>query len=745
MNEEHLEMTTDTLQTKIYDSNLIKKLLVYLKPYKIYIALSFFLLILITAAELTIPLILRTAIDDHIVPSRNLIVFADIESFQEFTDRYENVRFDTYSYEGNHYVVFTSDHRMYFDQEDLETFEELGTYIPENFYLVTNNQKNRAILEEITYQIISDDFIAVAQSNVETLEREEISILRQESKNQLYLLGLIFLLIIIGRLIFQYYQVYITNYAAQRAMYDLREDAFIHLEKMPLSFFDKNPVGRLTTRVTTDIRALDELLSQGLVTMLQDIMILIGIIIMMLILNWRMALVSFSILPFVYLLVRYFKERTRIIYREVRKRIAMLNAALAEDISGIKVIQLFNQIPRKCMQFAKINQKYYEASMEQLRLFAIFRPLISISRHVAIAIILWYGGGQILRNAISLGLLMAFIRYMERFFEPVNQLSEKFNILQAAMSGAERIFDLMAKRPQDYRENLSTGVKLKGEIEFDHVWLSYDPNIQEHQRKRKQIIPPDTGTLVFPALTSEIPANDVITPDIDTSTDNGFVLKDISFRIKPGEKIALVGHTGSGKTSIINLIGEMYPFQRGDIRVDGKSIKDYSIDDLRNNVGIVQQDVFLFSGTIKENIVMNNKDLSDEDVIRIAKYVNVDKFISNLPKGYYEPVMERGATFSVGQRQLIAFARVLAYNPAIFVLDEATSNIDTETEILIQDALKKVMKDRTSIIIAHRLSTIQNVDRIIVLHKGQIVEEGHHNELIANKNLYYDLYRLQYA
>ncbi len=724
MNEKHFELTADTLQTKIYDNRLIKKLIRYLKPYKLLVAISFFLLILITSVELVLPLIVKTAVDEHIVPSRNLIVFNDRDAFDSFRGKYSNVKLTPYSHNDVHYIVFSSDQRNFFDPDEMTALEESGDFVSENYFLINNNLENRTILENSPYYVLSEEYLAISVVNIDMLSRAEISILRQESKNRLYLYGIIFFILIIFRLIFNYYQVYVTHYAAQRAMFDLRQDAFVHLERMPLSFFDKNPVGRLVTRVTTDIRALDELLSEGLVNMLQDILILIGIIIMMLVLNWQMALVSFTILPFVYILVRHFKNKTRIIYREVRKRVAMLNAALAEDISGIKVIQLFNQYTNKCRQFARINQRYYEASMAQLKLFAIFRPLISISRHIAIAIVLWYGGGQIIRNTLSLGMLMAFIRYMERFFEPVNHLSEKFNILQAAMSGAERVFDLMSKNPQDYRETKFSGTKINGEIEFRNVWLTYN-----HQ-DRNSLTDIKTGVTI---------------PVVEKDEDHGFVLRDISFHVKPGEKIALVGHTGSGKTSIINLIGEMYPFQRGDILIDGKSIKEYSIDDLRQNIGIVQQDVFLFSGTIKDNIVLNNTNLTDEDIIRIGKYVNVDRFVSTLPHGYYEPVMERGATFSVGQRQLIAFARVLAYDPAIFVLDEATSNIDTETEILIQDALKKVMKDRTSIIIAHRLSTIQNVDRIIVLHKGQIVEEGHHNELIANKNLYYDLYQLQYA
>jgi ATP-binding cassette, subfamily B, multidrug efflux pump len=705
MNEEHFELTADVLKTKIYDKNLISKLLKYLGPYKGYLLISFTLLLMLTAIELTLPLIIKTAVDDHIVPSRNLISFDNREDFEAFRDKYRRAKFTPYERGNNYFLMFPTDNKNHIHADDLEKLQEKGRYTEDNYLLVKNSPEVEEILEGKEYVILSEELIAVTQDTVEQLEKSEIRKVRGHSRNSLFYFGLFFLALTVIRFVVNYYQVYVTNFAAQKAMFDLRRDAFVHMEKMPLSFFDKNPVGRLVTRVTTDIRALDELLSQGMVTMLQDVLILIGIIIVMLFLNWRLALVSFTLLPFVFLLVRHFKNKTRIIYREVRKKIAMLNASLAEDISGLKIIQLFNRYEVKFRQFARINQGYYDASMEQLRLFAIFRPLISISRHVAIAIILWYGGGQIIRDTLSLGMLMAFIRYMERFFEPVNHLSEQFNLLQAAMSGAERVFDLMAKKTQDYRDKFRKKIKIKGDVEFKNVWLTYNPESSEPE----------------------------------------YVLKDINLKIKAGEKVALVGHTGSGKTSTVNLIGEMYPFQKGDITIDGKSIKDYSVANLRNNIGIVQQDVFLFSGTIKDNIVLNNDSLSDEEIERIAGYVNVDRFVNKMPLRYYEPVMERGATLSVGQRQLIAFARVLAFDPAIFILDEATSNIDTETEILIQDALQKVMANRTSIIIAHRLSTIQNADRIVVMHKGKIIEQGNHNELLNNKSLYYDLYRLQYS
>jgi len=422
----------------------------------------------------------------------------------------------------------------------------------------------------------------------------------------------------------------------------------------------------------------------------------------MLLYDWKLALVSFAILPLTIVLFTVFINRSRKLYRVVRKKLANINATLSEDISGFKIIQLFNQYKRKVDEFKTINGEYFTASMKMMKLFAFFRPAINSTRRIAVAILLWYGGGQIIQDKVTLGVFMVFLWFLDRFFEPIHHLSEKFNILQAAMSGSERIFDLMDREIEDYRTELpeESKAEFKGEIEFKNVSLSYNEGEE--------------------------------------------VLKNISFKVKPGEKVALVGHTGSGKTSIISILSGLYPFQKGQILVDGKEIGDYNLKELRNHIGIVQQDVFLFSGTIKDNIVLSDDYITDEEMRKVACYVNVHDFIDAQPAKYMEPVMERGSTFSVGQRQLIAFARVLAYDPAIFVLDEATSNIDTETEILIQDALKKLMENRTSIIIAHRLSTIQHVDRIIVLHKGEIVEEGNHQELLAKEGLYYDLYRLQY-
>ncbi|HPK41354.1 MAG TPA: ABC transporter transmembrane domain-containing protein, partial [Candidatus Cloacimonadota bacterium] len=487
----------------------------------------------------------------------------------------------------------------------------------------------------------------------------------------------------------QFFQLVITTTFSQKATNDLRSQLFNHIQRLPVSFFDKNPVGRLVTRATNDVRAIDEMLSDGVLTIIQNVAMIAAIIVIMLIINWELALISFILLPFVILLIKVFKDKTRVTYREVRKRLAAVNSMLSEHISGMKIIQLFNQSHSKRGQFEEINQSYFLESMRQLKLFAMFRPTIRVSSQIAVAIMLWYAGGQILQNALTIGAFMAFVTYIERLYAPISEFSEKFNILQGAMAGAERIFDLMDNEQADYRENELAIDDIKGDIEFKNLSLSY--TLKENEADYK---------------------------------DEDFVLKNVSFKVKAGEKIALVGHTGSGKTSIVNLILGMYPYQKGEILIDNKPLESFRLGDLRSRIGMVQQDVFLFSGTIRDNIALNNPDLSEADLERISKYVNVMPFIEKMENGFDEPVMERGSTLSVGQRQLISFARVLAYNPSIFILDEATANIDTETEMLIQDALQKLMENRTSMIIAHRLSTVQHVDRILVLHKGEIVEEG---------------------
>jgi len=516
----------------------------------------------------------------------------------------------------------------------------------------------------------------------------------------------IYLAILAAGFIFRYLQSYLMQLVGQRAMYDLRLALFAHLQRLSVRFYTHTPVGRLITRITNDIDALNEMITQGVVGIFGDLIMLVGILGVMLWMEWRLALITFTVMPLILYVTALFRVRSREIYRAVRTRLARINAYLNENITGMPIVQLFNRERRNFEQFDALNRELLGWHLRGLRAFAMFHPSVGVISALAIAFILVFGGG-VFRASVTIGLLVAFIQYAQRFFEPIEELAEKYNILQAAMASSERLFRLLDElvEVEDPVESVPLE-RVRGEIEFRNVWFAYEDT--------------DDGT-----------------PD--------WVLKDVSFRIRPGESVAFVGHTGAGKSSIINLICRFHDPQRGQVLVDGVDVRRYAQRDLRRHIGLVLQDVFLFSGTIESNIRLGNAEISDEEVRRAAEFVNAHRFIDRLGRGYRTEVKERGATLSVGQKQLIAFARAIAHNPEILlVLDEATSSVDVETEILIQDALRKVLRDRTSIIIAHRLSTIQHVNRIIVLHKGHIVEEGRHQELLTRGGIYTKLYQLQY-
>lgn len=514
-------------------------------------------------------------------------------------------------------------------------------------------------------------------------------------------MGLLYLFIIFSAFVLNYFQVYLLQYTSSKIIFNIRQEVFSHLQKMSLSFFDKNTVGRLVTRVTNDTEALSEMYTGVLVNLFKDLFMISGAVIVMIKLSFSLSLIIFSILPFLVAGTILFTRTVRPIYREVRRKLAKINSALNENIAGIKTIQIFRKEGYIYQEFDKMNREYLDASNQQLKIYALFHPAIELLSTLGLAAILWYGGNQVLQHAMEFGVLFAFISYLKDFFRPIADMSEKYNILQAAMTSSERIFELL-DTPADIPEPPYPVVidTLAGVIEFKNVWFAYQPG--------------------------------------------EWVLKDISFKTNPGETIAIVGATGSGKSTIIHLLGRFYDIQQGEILIDGINIKDMDLNSLRRNMGMVLQDTFLFSGDMISNIRLNNPSITDEAVQNIAKYVNAHDFIQKLPKQYYEEVQERGSTLSLGQRQLIALARALAFQPSILILDEATSNIDTETESLIQDAIKKLLQGRTSIVIAHRLSTIQHAHRIIVLHKGQIRETGTHQELLEKRGIYYRLYQLQY-
>jgi len=509
-------------------------------------------------------------------------------------------------------------------------------------------------------------------------------------------------LVILFEFIIQYFQVYFTEYMGQKIMYDMRMNILSHINKMPMSFFDKNPTGRIMTRVTTDVQTLNEMLSSGTVTLFGDVFMILGIMIMMLSLNWKLSLITFSVLILLAIATFIFRSKVRIAFRIIRAKISNINSFLHEAISGINTTKLFNRQKENNKDFRILNRQYLDVYLKTIFYYAVFFPVVTFISTMAIALIIWYGGQKVMQNFLTLGTLVAFIQYIEKFFHPISDLSEKFGIFQEAIAASERIFKLLDQKPSIVSPVNPVKVKeIKGNIKFNRVWFAYN--------------------------------------------NRDYVLKDISFKLETGRSVAFVGATGSGKTSIINLLNRFYDIQKGKIFLDDIDIKRFNLQDLRKHIGVVMQDVFLFSGTILDNIRLGNKDISLDEVIKASKYVNAHKFIERLPDKYNHEVKERGQTLSVGQRQLIAFARALVFNPEILlVLDEATSSIDSEIEALIQDALTKIMKNRTTIIIAHRLSTIKNVDKIIVLSHGRIVEEGTHEKLLKLKGIYYKLYRFQY-
>lgn len=522
-----------------------------------------------------------------------------------------------------------------------------------------------------------------------------------ELKGLLYVVVL-YILVILFEFTIRYFQGYYTEYIGQKIMYDMRMDIFSHINKMPMSFFDKNPVGRIMTRVTTDVQTLNEMLSSGIITIFGDIFMILGIMVVMLSLNWKLSLVTFSVLILLAVAAFIFRSKVRISFRIIRTKISNINSFLQEAISGINTTKLFNRQNGNNDEFKGLSRGYLDIYIKTIFYYAVFFPLVTIISTLAVALIIWYGGQKVITDLLTLGTLVAFLQYIEKFFHPISDLSEKFGILQEAMAASERIFKLLEQKPSIASPAKPIKVKkVKGNIGFDKVWFAYN--------------------------------------------DKNYVLKDISFKIKTGQSIAFVGATGSGKTSIINLLNRFYDIQRGKILLDDIDIKRFDLWYLRKHIGIVMQDVFLFSGTILDNIRLGNKDISLKRVIEASKYVNAHKFIKKLPGKYNYEVKERGQVLSVGQRQLIAFARALVFNPEILlVLDEATSSIDSEIESLIQDALGKLMKDRTTIVIAHRLSTIRNVNKIIVLSHGRIVERGTHRQLLKLRGIYYKLYRFQY-
>ncbi|MBN1155361.1 ABC transporter ATP-binding protein [candidate division KSB1 bacterium] len=581
----------DEITGKGYDARLMKRLLAFLKPYRLHVVISIILLLGYTFTDLAIPFLIKVAIDDYILNDQ----FGDI------------------------------------------------------------------------YKII-----------------------------------VLFVGVLLVQFIIQYAQTYLMEWLGQRVILDIRMQVFRHLQRLSLKYFNQNPVGRLVTRVTTDVETLNELFSAGIVSIFGDIFLLIGIVVVMLNINWRLALVTFSVLPILFFIAMMFRIKVRESFRQVRLRIAKINSYLQENISGMLIVQMFNREKLNFKKFDDLNRSHLDAHVRTILYFAIYFPAVELISTIAIALIIWYGGALYLSGAVTFGVLTAFIQYAKRFFRPISDLSEKYNILQLAMASSERIFKLLDQQPLIVNSPRQVApIDASPHIEFRNVSFRYNDN-------------------------------------------DSYVLKNVSFDVQKGEKIAIVGYTGAGKTTIINLLCRFYDVVDGEVCLNGINIKDYDLQLLRRHFGLVLQDVFIFSGDIKSNIRLGEKTITDEQIVEAASNVHIHQFIEKLPHQYDEILTERGSTLSMGQKQLLSFARALAFDPDILILDEATSSIDTETELLIQDALKRLMMNRTSIIIAHRLSTIKFCDKIIVIHKGEVREVGTHQQLIRKRGIYYKLYQLQH-
>ena len=684
---------------KEYDSGLMRRILSYLRPYMLHFLLSIAALLIATGAELITPIIIQRATDNNILPYHRGLKIAALSPEQRESVAPIN---PDYIIEG---IFFFPSSRL----SNLSTVEKAkmrrdGILFADNYIMIENYSLDAEITSIVDsypeLMLKGNRTAAITDSDLHGLPGDEIKVIRRSHYTGLNRLVVILVGALVAVFIFTFLQVYLGAFVGQMTMKDMRSQLYGHTLGLSLKFLDKNPVGGLVSRITNDVETINQMFTDVLNAVLKDLSMMAGVMIALFILNPRLGLVAVLSLPPVFFITVIFRGRARDVFRKVRLTISRLNTFLSEHISGMRIVQLFVQEKRTRQEFRKRNDDAFDANLTETRLFALFRPLADWLSTVSIAVIIYFGAGFLMKDLVSLGVLIAFLNLIRMFYQPVLDLSEKYNILQSAMAGAERVFSLLDSDDEltDPAHPISIG-RAEGRIEFDRVNFAY-----------KEAEP---------------------------------VLRDLSFTINPGETVAIVGYTGAGKTTITSVLTRLWDIQSGSIRVDGTDIRDIPRDVLRGRVQIVLQDVFLFSGTIIDNIRLSGN-ISEKEIRKAVELAQADSFIDRNPEGLYAMLNERGANLSTGQRQLLSFARVMAHNPDILVLDEATGNIDTETEKLIQEALAVLLHGRTSLVIAHRLSTIQNADRILVLHNGGLFEEGNHEQLMKKRGMYFNLYQMQF-
>ena len=667
---------------KSYDSAIMKRLLTFTKPYKFQVIIAVIALFFATAAELMMPVIMQKTIDGKI-----LVTYSRVENTELNEEIAGQIDKKKTVIELSDYIYFTD--------------KSLG--IPADYYITELTEEAeliKLIKEKNSIIEITDEYIIIGIEDLNKLTIKERRIIRNSDINSVKSRGLIYLGLLIGGLLFTFLQVYLMAYTGQKVMEDIRLKLYNHTIRQSLNFLGKTPIGGLVTKITNDVETINEFFTSVATSVLKDFSLVAGVLITLFYLDSRLALITVLSIPPVFIATFFFRIIARNAYRSVRQAVSNVNTFLSEHISGMDIVQMFGKEDASGEEFNKKNKKLLKANLSEMYVFAVFRPLMNLFTAVSISVIIYFGAGSLLQHALSLGILIAFIDLIQKFYRPIMDFAEKFTILQSAMAGGERIFALMDDIDQiedKGTETLQTTVK--GKIEFRDVSFAYK--------------------------------------------ENEPVLKNLSFTVKPGEKVAIVGYTGAGKTTIANLITRLWDINSGTILLDGVDIRELELKNLRETVIPVQQDVFLFSGTIADSI-KTGLDISENEVKKAAVLAQANSFISKMDNGYKSMLNERGSNLSTGQRQLLSFARVIAQNPQVIILDEATGNVDTETETLIQRAIEELMKERTSLVIAHRLSTIRNADKIIVLAKGRLEEMGTHEELLASKGIYYNLYKLQY-